>query len=50
MKKELRWYDHFALNAYWLGQSFVSGVMTPILTPWLVLLSVRDGVLLVRKR
>jgi MFS family permease len=37
MKKELRWYDHFAINAYWLGQSFVSGVMTPILTPWLVL-------------
>ncbi len=37
MKKNLRWYDHFALNAYWLGQSFVSGVMTPILTPWLVL-------------
>lgn len=37
MKKELRWYNHFALNAYWLGQSFVSGVMTPILTPWLVL-------------
>ncbi len=38
MKKELRWYDHFALNAYWLGQSFVSGVLTPILAPYLVLL------------
>ncbi len=32
MKKDLRWYNHFALNAYWLGQSFVSGVMTPIST------------------
>lgn len=37
MNKKLRWYDHFAINAYWLGQSFISGVTTPILLPYLIL-------------
>lgn len=37
MKKDMRWYDHFALNAYWLGQSFIAGVITPLLLPYLVL-------------
>ncbi|HZW02324.1 MAG TPA: MFS transporter [Anaerolineaceae bacterium] len=38
MKRELRWYHHLAINSYWLGINIASGVITPILLPFLVVL------------
>ena len=38
MKRELRWYDHLAINSYWLGINIASGTITPILLPFLVVL------------
>ena len=37
-ERKLRWIDHFGLNAYWLGLNIASGVITPLLLPYLVLL------------
>ncbi|WP_322792299.1 MFS transporter, partial [Bellilinea sp.] len=37
-EKKLSWFDHIALNAYWLGINIASGVITPLLLPYLVLL------------
>ncbi|GAP12024.1 hypothetical protein BECAL_03224 [Bellilinea caldifistulae] len=37
-KKKLNWFDHIALNACWLGINIASGVITPLLLPYLVLL------------
>lgn len=36
--KKWRWIDHFGINAYWLGINIASGVITPLLLPYLVLL------------
>jgi MFS family permease len=36
--KNLRWYDHLAINSYWLGINIASGILTPILMPALVLM------------
>ncbi|HEX7976473.1 MAG TPA: MFS transporter [Anaerolineales bacterium] len=35
---ELRWYEHIGLNIYWLGINIASGILTPILLPFLVVL------------
>jgi MFS family permease len=37
-KKTLRWYDHIAINTYWLGINVASGTITPVLLPYLVAL------------
>lgn len=37
-EKKLSWFDHITLNAYWLGINIASGVITPLLLPYLVLL------------
>jgi MFS family permease len=37
MNKKLRWYEHIGINAYWLGQSFAAGVISPVLLPALIL-------------
>jgi MFS family permease len=36
--KNLHWYDHLAINSYWLGINIASGSLTPILMPALVLM------------
>lgn len=38
MTRTLRWYHHLAINSYWLGINIASGVITPILLPFLVAL------------
>jgi MFS family permease len=38
MKKDMRWYDYLTINSYWLGLNMASGIITPILLPYLVLL------------
>ncbi len=38
MKKDMQWYDYLTINAYWLGLNIASGVITPVLLPYLVLL------------
>ncbi len=38
MKRSLRWYDFITVNAYWLGISIASGILTPVLLPYLVAL------------
>jgi len=38
MERTLRWIDHVTINAYWLGINIASGILTPILLPYLVLL------------
>jgi MFS family permease len=37
-ERNLRWYEHITLNAYWLGLNIASGTITPVLLPYLVLL------------
>ena len=37
-EKKWRWIDHFGINSYWLGINIASGVITPLLLPYLVLL------------
>jgi MFS family permease len=34
----MRWTDHIPINIYWLGLNVTSGVMTPVLLPYLVAL------------
>ncbi len=31
-----RWFDHLAINSYWLGLNIGSGILTPLLLPFLV--------------
>jgi len=38
MKRPLRWFDYLTVNAYWLGLNVASGVITPVLLPYLVAL------------
>ena len=38
MKRDMRWYDHIAINVYWLGINIASGAITPVLLPYLVAL------------
>jgi len=38
MKKDMRWYDYLTINSYWLGLNMASGIITPVLLPYLVLL------------
>lgn len=38
--RQLHWYDHIATNIYWLGLNIASGVITPVLLPYLVALFV----------
>ncbi|MCJ7623793.1 MAG: MFS transporter [Anaerolineaceae bacterium] len=33
----MNWYDHITINFYWLGINIASGVITPVLLPYLVL-------------
>lgn len=35
-QKQLRWYDHAAINSYWLGINIATGIITPLLLPYLV--------------
>ncbi|MDF1515741.1 MAG: ion channel, partial [Anaerolineae bacterium] len=37
MEHKLRWYDFIFVNIYWLGINMASGIITPILLPYLVL-------------
>ena len=37
MRRQLRWYDFIFVNVYWLGINMASGIITPILLPYLVL-------------
>ncbi len=36
MSKLLRWYQHLAINSYWLGLNIATGIITPLLLPYLV--------------
>jgi MFS family permease len=36
MKQRLRWFEFLTINAYWLGINIASGVITPLLLPFLV--------------
>ncbi len=36
MKQRLRWFEYLTINAYWLGINIASGIITPILLPFLV--------------
>lgn len=38
MKQDMRWYDHIAINVYWLGINIASSIITPVLLPYLVVL------------
>ena len=38
MKRPLRWYGFLTINAYWLGLNAASGIITPVLLPFLVAL------------
>lgn len=38
MKKALRWYEYFTINSFWLGINISTGIMTPLLLPFLVVL------------
>jgi MFS family permease len=43
MERETRWTDHIVINIYWLGLNVASGVITPVLLPYLVALFVPDA-------
>jgi MFS family permease len=36
MYKAMHWYDYLTINIYWLGLNIASGVISPILLPYLV--------------
>ena len=40
MDRELHWYDYLTINAFWLGINVSSGIITPVLLPYLVALFV----------
>lgn len=35
-ERPLRWYNHLAINSYWLGINIATGIITPLLLPFLV--------------
>ena len=41
MKQPLRWRDLLTINAFWLGANIGSGILTPVLVPFLVASSCR---------
>lgn len=43
MERKLSWFDHFTINSYWLGINIASSILSPILTPYLVLLFMPEG-------
>jgi len=43
MKKALSWHDHITINIHWFGLNVVTGVITPILLPALILLTVPEA-------
>jgi MFS family permease len=38
MEQRIRWYDYITINIYWLGINVASGIITPVLLPYLVVL------------
>ncbi len=38
MKRSLHWYDFLAINSYGFGLSLASGILTPVLVPFLIVL------------
>jgi len=38
MNQRIRWYDHITINIYWLGLNVATGIITPVLLPYLVVL------------
>lgn len=38
MPRQARWYDYIAVNIYWLGLNISTGILTPVLLPYLVVL------------
>ncbi|MGD8753831.1 MAG: MFS transporter, partial [Anaerolineales bacterium] len=40
METKMRWYDHVTINLAWLGLNVASGVITPVMLPYLVALFV----------
>lgn len=36
--RKFTWLDHFAINSYWLGIDLATGIITPLLLPYLVVL------------
>ncbi|HSV85167.1 MAG TPA: MFS transporter [Levilinea sp.] len=38
MQREMHWYHHLPINIYWLGINIATGIITPILLPYLVVL------------
>jgi len=38
MQRKLRWPDFLAINSYWFGINIASGIITPLLLPYLVIL------------
>jgi MFS family permease len=40
MERHLTWRDHIGINSYWFGLNVASGVITPVLLPYLVALFV----------
>ena len=38
MKRPLRWHEFLTVNAFWLGINIASGIITPVLLPFLVAL------------
>lgn len=36
MKRAMRWYDYLSINTYGLGLSTASGILTPVLLPYLI--------------
>jgi len=43
MKSRLHWYNHITVNIYWLGLNVTTGIITPVLLPYLVALFVPPG-------
>jgi MFS family permease len=43
MERKIRWFDHLTINSYWLGINIASSILTPILTPYLVLMFMPEG-------
>lgn len=35
-ERQLRWYEHLSINSFWLGLNISSGIITPLLLPYLV--------------
>ncbi len=37
-ERKVSWFEHIVINSYWLGINIGSGILTPLLVPYLVLL------------